>query len=75
MFFGGIGRAKAEFCCNFRPRRREAGVFDGILDEIEDLFLAGGQFEHGVGGSWNYAGCINSLYFYTVVWALSMCQP
>jgi hypothetical protein len=50
VFFGGVGRAKAEFGCDFRPCGRRAGALDRALHEVEDLLLAVGEFgrfEHG----------------------------
>jgi hypothetical protein len=47
MFFGRIRGSKAEGLCDLGAGRGKAGVFNGIPDQPEDLFLAGGKFEHG----------------------------
>ena len=44
VFFGRIGRAKAQLRGDLGPRRRCAGALDGALHQVENLLLAIGEF-------------------------------
>ena len=46
MFLGRIGGAKAQFGSDLGAGRRKAGVTDRVTDQIENLFLAGGELNH-----------------------------
>src|SRR3569833_1905877 len=46
MFISGIGRAETQFGRDFGTRRRKAGIVYGISDQIQNLFLTCGKFDH-----------------------------
>ena len=46
VFLGGIGGTEAERLGDFRAGRRQAVRGDRVLDELEDLALAGRELRH-----------------------------
>ncbi len=48
MFFGRIRRREAEFRSDLGAGRRNAGLPDGVADQVEDLLLPGCQSRHGL---------------------------
>jgi hypothetical protein len=48
MLLGRVGRPEAQLGRDLGAGRGEAGIVDGLADQVEDLFLPCSELEHGL---------------------------